>query len=108
MLHAGTMPIHDQTTGCTSILLHKEGVAPGTVHADADWSCSCCATERLACNIASCRKPQDYFEFEAGNAQTGRARGLSAESQQAIAQWLKENEDVTFPAQRRQQEQEQP
>lgn len=35
--------------------------------------------------------PQDYFEFESGNARAGTARGVSAESQQAIQKWLQEN-----------------
>jgi hypothetical protein len=34
---------------------------------------------------------QDYFEFEGGNARAGTARGISTETQQAIARWLEEN-----------------
>jgi hypothetical protein len=35
--------------------------------------------------------PQEYFDFEGGNASAGKARGLSQETQEAIAKWLEEN-----------------
>jgi hypothetical protein len=38
-----------------------------------------------------CPPPQEYFDFEAGNAGAGKSRGLSQETQQAIAKWLEEN-----------------
>ncbi|KAF8060628.1 hypothetical protein HT031_004805 [Scenedesmus sp. PABB004] len=33
----------------------------------------------------------DYFEFEAGSAAAGAARGIKSETQQAIADWLEKN-----------------
>jgi hypothetical protein len=35
---------------------------------------------------------QDYFEFEGGNTRAGAARGISSETQQAIARWLEQNQ----------------
>ncbi|GLC36628.1 hypothetical protein PLESTM_000482700 [Pleodorina starrii] len=37
------------------------------------------------------RNFKEYFEFEASSAKVARARGLSTESQEAIAKWLEEN-----------------
>lgn len=37
------------------------------------------------------RNFKEYFEFESSNAKVGRARGLSPETQEAIAQWLEKN-----------------
>jgi hypothetical protein len=36
--------------------------------------------------------PQDYFEFEAGNARAGAARGVRSETQAAIDRWLQANQ----------------
>ncbi|PNW86429.1 hypothetical protein CHLRE_02g086100v5 [Chlamydomonas reinhardtii] len=37
------------------------------------------------------RNFKEYFEFEGSTAKVGKARGLSPETQQAIAKWLEEN-----------------
>eukprot|EP00195_Chlamydomonas_chlamydogama_P006646 CAMPEP_0202903854 /NCGR_PEP_ID=MMETSP1392-20130828/26679_1 /ASSEMBLY_ACC=CAM_ASM_000868 /TAXON_ID=225041 /ORGANISM="Chlamydomonas chlamydogama, Strain SAG 11-48b" /LENGTH=132 /DNA_ID=CAMNT_0049591201 /DNA_START=19 /DNA_END=417 /DNA_ORIENTATION=+ len=37
------------------------------------------------------RNFKEYFEFEAGSVKTGRARGISANTQQEILKWLEEN-----------------
>eukprot|EP00877_Chromochloris_zofingiensis_P006867 jgi/Chrzof1/2433/Cz11g15120.t1_PSAN2 len=37
------------------------------------------------------RNFKDYFNFEAGTAAAGRARGLTPETQAAIAKWLQDN-----------------
>jgi hypothetical protein len=42
------------------------------------------------------RNFKDYFEFEAGSIRTGKARGISEDSQKAILQWLEKNSDTPF------------
>ncbi|KAK9828736.1 hypothetical protein WJX72_001805 [[Myrmecia] bisecta] len=37
------------------------------------------------------RNFKDYFDFEGGSVQAGKARGLSPETTQKIQQWLKDN-----------------
>jgi hypothetical protein len=35
---------------------------------------------------------QDYFEFEGSDTRAAAARGISSETQQAIARWLEKNQ----------------
>jgi hypothetical protein len=44
---------------------------------------------------------REFFQFDAGDAATARARGISPETAAAIQKWLADNEDQKMPGLRK-------